>query len=222
MKLSPNEILILNVLQEFKKPLERTRLVHKTGISDKNISAKIKTLEEKGLIRTEKTQKGRSKIQTIQLTKAGKQEKLVKIVIEKKLPKKLKKVDVIAEYEKSKKQRIREKEEELSKLRQIPAREAPEVKQKIREKVKEITKIEREKVELTEEEYALAQLGKEPKKPIIVKPKPLPATMELKKELRLLINLVLTHRKEEYKKYGYKTVSEIRAEINTLIDQLGG
>ncbi len=58
-------------------------------------------------------------------------------------------------------------------------------------------------------------------KPEKIEPKPLPASIELKKELRLLINLVLTHRKEEYRKYGYKSVSEIRAQIDTLIDQLG-
>ena len=47
-----------------------------------------------------------------------------------------------------------------------------------------------------------------------------PAKSEMKKELRLLINLVFTHRKEEYMKFGFKTVSEIRTEIDTLIDQL--
>lgn len=168
-KLSTNEILILNALQAKNKPMDRLDLISITGISDKNISAKIKSLEVKGLIITQKTRVGRSTKQIVQLTSAGKKEKLVKIIIEKKIPKK---EDVISRLEKAKK-----------------------------EKVKEVIT---------------------PKKPEKITPKPLPETLELKKELRLLINLVLTHRKEEYKKYGYKSVSEIRASIDALIDQLGG
>lgn len=164
-KLSPNETLILNALQKSRKPLYRRFLCEETGISDKNISAKIKSLEIKGLVVTEKTRIKKSTVQIVQLTKTGKAEKLVKIVIEKK-PKKV-------------------------------------------EIEKEPVKIEKPKIPV------------KPKIPEKIEAKPLPATIELKKELRLLINLVLTHRKEEYTKYGYKSVSEIRSQIDTLIDQLG-
>ncbi|GAG66378.1 unnamed protein product [marine sediment metagenome] len=45
MKLSPNELLILKVLKPKKKAIERRILVELTGISDKNISAKLNALE---------------------------------------------------------------------------------------------------------------------------------------------------------------------------------
>lgn len=121
LKLSTNEILILNVLQETKKPIERRTLISKTGISDKNISAKIKSLETKGLILTEKTREGRFVKQIIQLNKAGKEEKLVKIIIEKKL----KKEDIIEKYEKvkTKLQRIKVTDKVKEKLDQFKERE---------------------------------------------------------------------------------------------------
>ena len=88
MKLSPNEILILNVLQKHKKAMKRTVISKESGISDKNISAKINSLVIKGLVVTEKTRVGKSTIQIVQLTPTGKKEKLIKISIEKK-PKKI-------------------------------------------------------------------------------------------------------------------------------------
>lgn len=174
MRLSTNEVLILNVLQKSKKAIERRILIEKTGISDKNISAKLNALEVKGLISSERTRKGRTVNRWLQTTKAGKDYELGKIVIERK-PKKI----------------------------PITKEEKP--------KAKPITKA---KIPI--------KLPHEPRKPTKIEAKPLPATIEFKKELRLLINLVLTHRKEEYAKYGFKSVSEIRSQIDTLIDQLGG
>lgn len=173
IRLSTNEILILNVLQKSKKAIERKSLIEKTGISDKNISAKLNSLEVKGLITSERQRKGRTVNRWVQTTKAGKDYELGKIVIAKKpakipikLPQEPRKTITKAQIERAKKPTVERKE----------------------------------KIEM----------------------KPLPATIEMKKELRLLINLVLTHRKEEYNKYGYKSVSEIRSQIDTLIDQLGG
>lgn len=181
MRLSTNEVLILSVLQKTKKAVERRILIEKTGISDKNISAKLNSLEVKGLISSERTRKERTVNRWLQTTKAGRDYELGKIVITKKptkipikLPQKPRKAITKAKIEKAKKPKYESKLEYLEAQR-------------------------KEKIEM----------------------KPLPATIEFKKELRLLINLVLTHRKEEYAKYGYKSVSEIRAEIDTIIDKLG-
>lgn len=173
LRLSPNELLILKVLKQQRKAIERRILIEKTGISDKNISAKLNALETKELITSERTRKGRTVNRWVQLTKAGKDYKLGKIVIEIKPKPKIKKEEI---------------EDAI-------AKDLGVLKVKIR--------------------------PKKPPKPEKIEAKPLPASIELKKELRLLINLVLTHRKEQYKKYGYKSVSEIRAQIDTLIDQLG-
>ncbi len=177
MRISTNEQLILQALKVHKKAMERRVLIEKTGISDKNISAKLNSLEVKGLISSERTRKGRTVNRWLQLTKAGKETLIGKIEI----PKKPKKIP-ITKVEKP--------------------------------KAKAITKVQIEKAK--KPKYLEAQRKEK------IEMKPLPATKELKKELRLLINLVLTHRKEQYIQYGYKTVSEIRAKIDTLIDELGG
>jgi len=180
MRISTNEQLILQALKVNKKAMERRILIEKTGISDKNISAKLNSLEVKGLISSEMERKGRTMNRWVQLTKEGKDILIGKIEITKK-PKKI----------------------------PITKAEKP--------KAKPITKAQIEKAKKPKydaKEYIEAKKGK-------IEMKPLPASIEMKKELRLLINLVLTHRKEEYAKYGFKSVSEIRSQIDTLIDQLG-
>ena len=189
MRLSPNEILILNVLQSKKKTMERLDISKQTGISDKNISAKLNSLEDKGLITSEKERKGRSTKRFITLTSAGRSQKLVKIVIEKKpKPTKPVKEDIITKYEKAKIKRRKKKE-------------------KVKPKIIISTDI-REPVE--------------PLEPEKITPKPLPATDELVKELELLINIGFTNRPAEYRKIGYKSKSELRAQISMLIGKLRG
>lgn len=199
--------------------MERRILIEKTGISDKNISAKLNSLEVKGLIISERTRKGRTVNRWVQATESGKLYELGKIVIAKKPTKiPIEKGDICDRCGKRKMSfrlygsygSICDKcyaeviaiQSYVKKYGHMPPEKKP--------KVKAITKAKIEK-------------AKKPKmiRPEEIKAKPLPEAKELKKELRLLINLVLTHRKEEYTKYGYKTVSEIRSQIDTLIDELG-
>ncbi|KKL29071.1 hypothetical protein LCGC14_2368800 [marine sediment metagenome] len=121
LKLSPNERLILHVLQAYNKSMERLELSHETGISDKNISANLNSLELKGLIISQKQREGRSTKRFVQLTSAGKEEKLVKIIIEKKP----KKEDIIEKYEKvkTKMQQIKVTDKVMEKLDQFKERE---------------------------------------------------------------------------------------------------
>jgi len=258
LKLSTNEVLILNVLQKHKKTMERLEISKLTGISDKNISAKLNALQVKGLIISQKIRVGRATKRMIQLTSQGKQEKLMKIVIEKKpiKPKiEVKPESIIIKQQKVFKNKIhqilvsdltsdkqtqifnRELDIFISKTK-IPFTEKAirifkqRMKGNIGLSVDLGTKIVMFRKHFKEFTGSLEKPIKEvkpkpkPKPKLVipetrlVEPKPLPSNLELKKELRLLINLALTHRKEQYAKYGYKSVSEIRSQIDTLIDQL--